>query len=136
MDIKWYKNGWYGLTLAVSFAIFLLAFISTKSYTLGLYIENGQKTELFLIETFFRAVFNPLWAIALWTYNKGQQLNSKRHKDILLNIQGALDSHDDEEMKVSKIYAIVYEYDDIEKRLKKKLSKTDTVEDQPGAPTI
>ena len=117
------------ISIFVGVVIIFLAFISSSQYDLGI-ITTGGIIHLISIETLYRIIFNPLWAIALWAFSYGRQLNSERHQEILQNIQGALDSCEYDDIKTSKIYEMIYKHDSVEKRMEKKFKEEDTVNER------
>ncbi len=134
MDIKWYKNHWYILSLAVSSLIIVIAVKVPGSFDFK--FTGSDASFSFNINLLYRAIFNPLWAISLWLYDKGLKLNHSRHKEILLNIQGLLVGADKPNIPASKIYNIVFKYDNTEKSLNQKFDKEDSVSPTITSPIV
>ncbi len=118
--------------MLVAFIILCLGFFSVNEYSVGI-ITNQSNIRLISIESLYRIIFNPLWAISLWFYEKGLRLNAERHSNILQNIQGALDSSG-EYIKTGKIYEIIYKHDDAEKRMEERFKKEDTIKNEINNP--
>ncbi len=135
MNIKWYKNEWYWGAIVVGIFIFILAGYSQTIYSFGLITTEGSY-KMLSVEFLFRIIFNPLWAIALWFYEKGLKKNSLRHHNVLQNIQGLLVGAESKNISAKKIYNIIYKYEDTEKTLNNKFKMDDSVTNDTSSPVI
>lgn len=134
MNIKWYKNIWYYLTIFIAIFIVSFAVLSVKNSDIA--IVTSKKIVYFDLETIYRAIFNPLWIMALWTIDNGRKLNSERHKDILSNIQGVLYSTKGVTIRKKDIYDIVYKFENLSKKLEERLDKNDSVSSENNNPIV
>lgn len=136
MNIKPWKNHWYWAAFIVLVFIIFLALSSAKEYSIGILTSQGD-ISLFSIETLFRFIFNPLWVVFLWFFEKGLKLNADRHEDILKNLQGILvNTAPNGSVTFKTLHQIIYKYDDIEKDLEKRFKSTDKIKDGGGNPII
>ncbi|MBU0477762.1 hypothetical protein KKC91_04250 [bacterium] len=135
MNIKWHKNRWYWAGHLFILIIIALAVFSVFKHSVGFLSAEGKITIL-SSETFYRLIFNPLWILVLWFYEKGRGLNYERHDDILQNIQGALDATHGKHIKRSDLFNMVYKHDDAPERLEKGLQAHDTVKSSTGKPRV
>lgn len=138
MDIKWYKNYWYWVAVIIALIIVFLAVFSQKQYAVGLITADGVY-RMFSVETFYRSIFNPLWVVALWCFEKGQKLNSEHHKDILKYLKGVVVGAQDcgnKNILTSTLAGVLINSGDIESRIKKTLDSGVNIKKAGGNPTI
>jgi hypothetical protein len=126
MDIEWYKNKYHLASISVVIIIIIIGLLSSGLYSVGI-ITNQASVKIISTESLYRIFFNPLWALFIWLHERGLKLNAERHKDILQNIQGALDSSRGKTIEVNKLCEMIYRHDDAEARIEARLIMEDTI---------
>lgn len=138
MDIPPYKNIYYWLAFAVSLFIFYLAYISTDAFPLTVTSQTGEVLTV-PVEVFSRFLFNPLWVVVLFFIRKGQEQNSRHHRDILNYLKGvvflAMDRHQDN-VPTSTLAEVLVNSSDIESKIKKTLRTGVNMDSEGGNPVI
>jgi hypothetical protein len=141
MNLKWYKNIWYILAALCVIFILSLAYISISDtrYSVGLYVDQQATIFKLPAEFFYRILFNPLWGFVLWLIQKGTDLNRRKKDDILKNLEGFLYNYENRKnakIPAHKIYEIMYQNENMSKRLEEGLARQDSVSADNNAPTI
>lgn len=105
----------------------MLAFFSSNQYSVGLITNNGNY-KILSLEFLYRSIFNPLWAIVLWFFEKGTKLNNQRHDIMLYKISALLNSP--EAITNKAIYDIIYQNENYESLLKNRYKDNKELKDK------
>lgn len=137
MNIPFYKNIWYWLVIVMITITIFIAYNSTKTF--GFSIINPENNYTFVIEVFLRSLFNPLWAVTLFFYNKAEKLNSRNHYDILKFLQGVVSNAMDNGQKkilTSTLAEALIDHKNIESKIRKSLDSGINMQNGEGSPTL
>jgi len=137
MDIPWYKNYWYIICAFVALGIFVLVYYVTENIKIAVLSIGGEFN--YAIEFSLRVLFNPIWILFLWCFERGLKLNSKHHDDILKHIKGVINLAMDNKQKTvltSTLAKALLDLKSIEKGMKKSLDCGVNMKNSGGDPRI
>ena len=135
MDIPVYKNYWYIAAAFATVFIFFLAFVSTKQ--INLIIVSPEGGVILNLELIYRLMFNPVWAIVLFFWDKGRKANSEHHDRILQNVQGVISDamrSGRQNIRTDSLATLVYRQENVARDIARRLEDADTITEDRGNP--